>query len=200
MGHYLNFGPGPNMLPEPWQNLEPSHDIRKRLKFGDGTCTAILAEHVIEHVSLLQGYLFFFEALRVLEPGGVLRVAFPDIGRMLSQWWCAEDVARVPKHYDFNADALRYAQGLGKRDDGAWSAGLEARDLTRHAMLRMLTGYGHQMAWSHESAAGVLLAVGFSEVVQHSYNKGKISGVDGHHRDVGPELAEVESTLLEATK
>lgn len=194
MGHYLNFGPGPNMLAEPWQNLEPNHDIRKRLRFGDGTCTAILAEHVIEHVSFIQGYMFLGEVLRVLEPGGTLRLAFPDISRMLSG---SGAYARL---YSLNALAHQYAKGLAARSDGAWSAGLSDPDMARHAMLRMLTGWGHQMAWTHESAAGVLLAVGFSEVVQQPHNVGKIPGVDGHHRDVGAELAELESTVLEATK
>jgi len=195
MGHFLNFGPGPNMLPEPWQNLEPNHDIRKRLRFADGSCTAILCEHVIEHVSFSQGYTFFGEALRVLEPGGTLRLAFPDIGRMLAQRSHVQGV-----RYSLSSGALLYAQGLAKQGGGEWSAGLQGQELARHGMLRMLTGWGHQMAWSAESAAGVLLAVGFSEVVQQPYMRGKLSGVDGHHRDVGPELAKMESTIIEATK
>lgn len=197
MGHYLNFGPGPNMLPEPWQNLEPDHDIRKRLRFGNETCSAVLAEHVIEHVSFLQGYTFLGEVLRVLEPGGTLRLAFPDISRMLALWW---EPATNPKSYGLSSLALEYAKGLAKKPDAGWAAGLYDYDLSRHAMLRLLTGWGHQMAWTHESAAGVLLALGFSEVVHQPYGKGKIPGVDGHHRDVGPELAEMESTVLEATK
>lgn len=191
MGHFLNFGPGPNELPEPWQNLEPDHDIRKRLRFADGSCEAILAEHVIEHVSFVQGYLFFHEVKRVLEPGGVLRLAFPDISRFVD---CAAD------EYTLQPVTLPFAQALAKRDDGAWSAGLNEYDLKRHGLLRMLTGWGHQMAWTHESAAGVLLAVGFSKVEQWAYGEGKIKGVDGHHRDVGPELTRIESTILEATK
>jgi hypothetical protein len=198
MGHFLNFGPGPNMLPEPWQNLEPNHDIRKRLRFADDSCSAILAEHVIEHVSFLQGYSFFFEALRVLEPGGILRVAFPDISRFLA----AGDAHGLGLRDDWvlSERALLYARALAKKPNGEWSAGLSDAELARHGMLRMLTGWGHQMAWTHESAAGVLLSVGFTSVQRFAYNQGKISGVDGHHRDVGPELAEVESTVLEATK
>ena len=84
MNLLLNFGAGPNQLPQPWRNLGPEHDIRKRLKFEDNSANAILAEHVIEHVPFLQSLGFFREALRVLKPGGVLRVAFPDIGRFLT--------------------------------------------------------------------------------------------------------------------
>jgi hypothetical protein len=194
MGQYLNFGPGPNMLPEPWQNLEPDHDIRKRLRFADESCTAVLAEHVVEHVSFLQGYAFFGEVLRVLERGGVLRLGFPDVSNFLNTF------RNDGPGYNFTERALEYAQGLAKKPDGAWSAGLNGRDLVRHGARRMLTHWGHQMAWTHESAAGVLLAVGFSKVERFAYNYGEISGVDGHHREVGPELARLETTILEATK
>ena len=81
-GLFLNFGAGPNQLPEPWQNLDPTHDIRKRLRFENGSVAAILAEHVIEHAPFLQVLGFFQECLRVLEPAGMLRIAFPDIGRL----------------------------------------------------------------------------------------------------------------------
>lgn len=200
MGHFLNFGPGPNMLPEPWQNLEPNHDIRKRLRFGDGTCSQILAEHVIEHVSFLQGYTFLGEVFRILEPGGVLRLAFPDVSRFLQSHFDGNNALGLNSSFSLSFAALEYAQELAKKPDGAWSAGLDEAALARHGMLRMLTGWGHSMAWTCESAAGVLLAIGFASVQHFEYNKGKIAGVDGHHRDVGPELARVESTVLEATK
>lgn len=201
MGLFLNFGPGENMLPDPWLNLEPNHDIRKRLRFGDDTCTAILAEHVIEHVSCLQGFHFFFEARRVLEPGGTLRIAFPDVARFLmgASRAFASPPAGVGR-YHFGARALEYSEKLAKRGHGEWSAGLEGPELARAGMLRMLTGWGHQMTWTHESAAGVLLAAGFSAVERWDFGEGKIACVDGHHRDVGPELAQLETTILEATK
>ncbi len=189
MGSFLNFGAGPNQLPEPWQNLDPTHDIRKRLKFESDSAEAILAEHVIEHVPLLQGLGFFQECLRVLEPGGVLRIAFPDIGRFL---------VSQPPEFALNQAARRYAEGLSKRP------GMElpqtALEMTRAALRQMLTGWGHQSAWTERSAAGALLVVGFSNVRLRDYGSGELRAVDGHHRDVGPELALLESTILEAEK
>jgi SAM-dependent methyltransferase len=185
----LNFGAGPNQLPEPWQNLGPAHDIRKRLKFENDSVAAILAEHVIEHVPFLQALGFFKECLRVLKPGGVLRIAFPDVGRFLTS---------SSRELVFNLAALRYAQGLSKRAGSE----LPEADLekTRAALWQMLTGWGHQTAWTADSAAGALLVVGFSRVYRREYGVGELSGVDGHHRDVGPELALLESTILEARK
>ena len=187
MTAFLNFGAGPNQLPEPWQNLDPTHDIRKRLRFDNNSASAILAEHVIEHVPFLQVLGFFQECLRVLEPGGVLRIAFPDVGRFLTT-----DGSELV----LNQAALRYADGLGRRVDLAGPL----LERTRAALGKMLTGWGHQTAWTKRSAAGALLVVGFSRVCRCEYGHGELSGVDGHHRDVGPELALLESTILEAKK
>ena len=118
-GLFLNFGAGPNQLPEPWQNLDPTHDIRKRLRFENGSVAAILAEHVIEHVPFLQVLGFFQECLRVLEPGGMLRIAFPDIGRFLTS-----------RSHDFalneDADFVRPRPQSADRAPGG-SAGQNAR-------------------------------------------------------------------------
>jgi SAM-dependent methyltransferase len=185
----LNFGAGPNQLPRPWRNLGPEHDIRKRLKFEPDSASAILAEHVIEHIPFLQTLGFFREALRVLRPGGVLRVAFPDVGRFLTTR--SLDFAISPAAAAY-ADALTSRPGLDLPETGP--------DRTRAALWELLTGWGHQTAWTEHSAAGALLVVGFARVSRCPYGLGELKGVDGHHRDVGPELAQLESTILEAHK
>jgi SAM-dependent methyltransferase len=189
MALLLNFGAGLNQLAEPWQNLGPTHDIRKRLKFENGTASAILAEHVIEHVPYLQVLGFFKECLRVLKPGGLLRIAFPDVGRFLTERSMA---------FSFNPAALGYADALAERPGVELPA--TGPDRTRAALWHMLTGWGHQTAWTEHSAAGALLVVGFSRVCRCPYGHGELAGIDGHHRDVGPELAVLESTILEARR
>lgn len=183
MGLFLNFGAGQNQLPEPWQNLNAAHDIRKRLKFEDGSASAILAEHVIEHAPFLQGFGFLGECLRVLEPGGVLRLAFPDVGRLLT-----------PSCYDelrsFSYEGNAYARALF----GAPGA------LGAAAAQLLLTGWQHQAAWTRDSACGALLAVGFSEVRERMYEEGELPNVDGHHKAVGDEIARIETTIVEAKK
>lgn len=185
----LNFGAGPNQLPDPWQNLGPTHDIRKRLKFESDSASAILAEHVIEHVPFLQAIGFFEECLRILKPGGVLRIAFPDVGRFLTSY---------SSEVGFNRAALHYTKGLSERPGMALP--VEALARVRAGVRQLLTGWGHQAAWTGQSAAGALLTVGFSHVFPREYGHGELRGVDGHHRDVGPELALLESTILEAQK
>lgn len=199
MSLQLNFGAGPNLLPEPWQNLNGEHDIRKPLRFESESVKWILAEHVVEHVSFLQGVAFFTECLRVLEVGGVLRVCFPDVSRFLGG-----------HPLRFGPEADRYCEHMADRARPPGIAGTvldptdmdltQQRQNVRREMLRMLTGWGHQMAWSEGTATGVLLALGFSFVWRREYREGAVPSVDGHHKDVGNAIAKAETTILEATK
>lgn len=189
MSLHLQFGCGHNQLPEPWQNLDASHDIRKRLRFDTGAVSAILAEHVVEHVPMLAALDFFGECYRVLEPGGVLRVAFPDVSRF-GRWVPRADGVR----FELMPSALTYAQKMAARP------GLEGIRDARDALRKLLTGWGHQMAWTEHSAAGALFVAGFPIIRYCLYNEGRLSGLDGHHADVGLELAKLETTIIEATK
>jgi len=191
MGLFLNFGAGPNQLPEPWQNLNAEHDIRKRLKFADGSASRILAEHVIEHVPFMQGYGFLQECLRVLEPGGVLRLAFPDPVRLLAIG--VEGFTLGPKAHE-------YAGELAKRPNGEVVRRSSEADKPRAAAVMMMIGWHHQSIWSLHTAAVVLATVGFASVQSREYGRGVLELVDGHHKDVGEALALLETTIVEATK
>lgn len=201
MGHYLHFGAGPNQLPTPWQNLNAAHDIRKPLRFEDGSASAVFAEHVIEHVPFMAGFAFLQEVRRVLEPGGVLRLAFPDVARLVAS------VDRPSQGYaperGFNPEASRYAAALEQRLQGGMIRKVRPAEKARAAVVMLLVGWDHKAAWTDYVGSGVLLAQGFSTVRAVSYGDSAIRelcGIDGHHLDVGSELAELETTILEAVK
>lgn len=197
-GDFLNFGAGQNQLPEPWQNLNASHDIRKPLRFADCSVKAILAEHVVEHVSFLSGVSFFRECSRVLEFDGVLRVAFPDISRFVCRSLLGGVGIGGTTPFAFSASAITYAELMEGAELPENMEQFKRR--YRGHLENMLTGYGHQMAWTRESAAGVLLCAGFAVVVEQHYGRGALQGVDGHHLAVGRDAAVLETTILEATK
>jgi predicted SAM-dependent methyltransferase len=54
-------------------------DAKKRLPIRDSTVTYIFGEHFIEYLPRQAALRFFRESLRVLKPGGVLRISTPDI-------------------------------------------------------------------------------------------------------------------------
>lgn len=187
--HRLNFGASQNELPAPWQNLNAGHDIRKPLRFADNSTEAILAEHVIEHVPFLAGYGFIQECHRILRPGGVLRVCFPDPSRFV------ESLRFGATDWALNQAAFQYAEAMARPDGKPLPP---ARELER-----LLIGWAHQCAWTQAAMAAVLLAVGFKTVQSCTYGKtplGGLVGVDGHHLAVGREAAELETGILEAFK
>lgn len=90
-GALVNVGCGPFTLPGfvnvdlfrhaadvvPW-------DCRWSLPCGDGSARGIRAEHFFEHLeSREEAPAFLADCLRAMEPGGVLRIIVPDLGRML---------------------------------------------------------------------------------------------------------------------
>ena len=54
------------------------------LPFPDGSAEAIFHEHLLEHLTLEAAAKLIEESHRVLRPGGVMRIAVPDAGRISS--------------------------------------------------------------------------------------------------------------------
>jgi len=182
----LHFGCGPNKLPEPWENFDREVNIARQLPFESDCAAFIFAEHVIEHVPFLDGMGFLTACLRVLQPGGVLRFAFPDIERVL------QDNSTAHQYLLFLASQRRSAYRAHEPISNAYRG-----DVARFVFL----GSGHRAAWTAPIAQAAALAVGFSSVVPSYYCDSKhreLKGIDGHHK-TSP-VAELETTVIEATK
>lgn len=87
----LNIGAGTQKLPGFVNiDIEPGADIvldvRKGLPFASNSVDGIYSEHFIEHV--VQGDICFFlrECRRVLAPGGIMRVATPDLDEIIADY------------------------------------------------------------------------------------------------------------------
>jgi len=82
----LNLGCGAHFHPA-WLNLDLSpaspqvmpHDLRAPLPFPDGRFAVVYHSHVLEHFERSFAPVFLAECFRVLKPGGILRVAVPDL-------------------------------------------------------------------------------------------------------------------------
>lgn len=59
--------------------LDLNWDLRHYLPFPSGSVDFIFNEHFLEHLSVEQGKAAIREFLRVLKPGGVIRIAMPDL-------------------------------------------------------------------------------------------------------------------------
>jgi predicted SAM-dependent methyltransferase len=59
--------------------LDLNWDLRKSLPFKDESVDFIFNEHLIEHLTVEEGQEVIKDLMRVLKPGGVLRIATPDL-------------------------------------------------------------------------------------------------------------------------
>ena len=175
---YIHLGCGDHKLGYPWQNYDREVDLRERLPWGNETIRFIFAEHVIEHLTFLEGFRFLQEARRVLEPGGCLRFSFPDVTRF------------TPRHVQ---DFSFYLQKQGVEVD------------TLPQLYRaLMTEWGHSSCWVRDMAGPVCIAAGFTRIwtpkYGHSLRK-ELVDVDGHHLTTGDlKMAKLETTIIEAAK
>ncbi len=65
-------------------DLKKGNDIRK-LDFADASVDEVYASHVLEHFSHAEIATVLKEWARVLKPGGVMRIAVPDVGKIIEQ-------------------------------------------------------------------------------------------------------------------
>jgi predicted SAM-dependent methyltransferase len=127
---YLNLGCGSRFHPG-WINLDavPSspavlaHDLRLGIPFPDRSFELVYHSHVLEHFSKEKAPAFIKDCYRVLQPGGVLRIAVPDLERIVRGYLQAlenalEGQSEWQHHYEWMMLEL-YDQTVRERSGGA---------------------------------------------------------------------------------
>ena len=82
----VNLGCGSHIHPD-WVNVDMvarspgviTHNLRERLPFEDASFGVVYHSHVLEHFKRAHATVFMRECFRVLAPGGVIRVAVPNL-------------------------------------------------------------------------------------------------------------------------
>ncbi len=82
----VNFGCGTRYHPD-WINIDfiqtgkgvIAHNLLRGIPFGNNTCDVTYHSHLLEHFPPEEAKKFIKECHRVLKPGGVIRVAVPDL-------------------------------------------------------------------------------------------------------------------------
>jgi len=90
---YLNLGCGRRFHPT-WSNVDfvsthadvQAHDLRKGIPFEDDRFAIVYHSHVLEHFTEPAGLQFLRECFRVTRPGGLIRVAVPDLERIATTY------------------------------------------------------------------------------------------------------------------
>ena len=151
----LHFGCGTRILPG-WVNIDGWHfpgidfatDLRQPLPFSDESCRLIFTEHVLEHIDAEFRLPVLRELLRVLQPGGTLRVVVPDCDQFVNAY--------------IRQDTAWFRAGLG------WSAG------GAEGLNKVFTMPTHRVIDDWESLSAALQKAGFSGVERSSFNASAI--------------------------
>lgn len=101
----LNLGCGQCSRPG-WINMDfhaasadvLAYDLRLGIPFADDSFDVVYHSHVLEHFSRSQAVFFLRECFRVLRPGGLLRMAVPDLENIARAYLAALDAAAAAPH------------------------------------------------------------------------------------------------------
>lgn len=66
--------------------LDINWDLRNPLPFPDNSVDYIFNEHFLEHLTVEEGIKSIKDFYRVLKPGGVMRIAMPDLESIVSEY------------------------------------------------------------------------------------------------------------------
>ncbi len=97
----LNLGCGATFH-DHWVNMDftdhggkvIAYDLRLGIPFADETFDVVYHSHVLEHFPKAWGEFFLQECLRVLRPGGLLRVVVPDLENIVRAYLQSLDAAK----------------------------------------------------------------------------------------------------------
>jgi predicted SAM-dependent methyltransferase len=181
--------------PDGWicMDLEPRSrgvlplDATRRFPFQDGTFDFVFSEHMIEHVPWSAGLRMLGECFRVLRPGGIARIATPDLGRLLGLYPDAGD-----------EPARQYVRWLADSflDEPLYRPAFAINGVFRN--------WGHQFLYDRELLELALRRAGFTRLERPEYGKSThapLQLLERHGDEVGHvEAAAFEALIVEAHK
>jgi len=188
----LQIGCGANLL-DGWLNTGISYqecrdgmylNAGKRFPFPDATFNYIFSEHLFEHLTYPQAMNMLEESYRVLKPGGVMRVATPNLRFLLGLYQEPEN----PLHKRYIAFT---AQNGGLPPTAVF------------VINRFHTAWGHQIIYDRETLTDLLEQVGFKDVCSCEVSQSKhpaLNDVERHFKSLPPEFNSLETMVLEASK
>jgi predicted SAM-dependent methyltransferase len=134
-------------------------DATKRIPLSDSSAECIYSSHMLEHLSRDGARLFLKEALRVLDHGGVLRIAVPDLQHFINNYIANKDADEFMEKLLVSAPPLNFL---------------------RQKLLLFFMGYRHHQ-WMYDGASlsKLMLELGFKNVIVQDAGKTCINNFKG---------------------
>lgn len=155
------------------------HDLRKPLPWSAGSFTGIYASHLFEHMYVDEVQRLLKECLRVLEPGGALRVVVPDLAVLIQGYVTGKFPEWTQDHIKDAPRADMFITGILMRDPAAPRGGLVKR--IYHSMFDF-----HSHKWMYDGASMTqrFIDAGFKDVRVMGYGESRIDGILDVEREI----------------
>lgn len=160
-------------------------DCTQPFPLGSGLFDYVFCEHFIEHLDRDEGLACIGEVQRCLKPGGVFRLATPDLAQYVGLFAAS-----------LGAPQQRYLDQFGELFGLSGITPCRLLNLAMHS-------WGHRFLYTREELAEMLDRAGFSrieacEVGQSHHDVPR--GIERHQEFCGDEMNRFETFVLEATK
>jgi len=194
----LQIGAGPNFL-EGWLNSDayPSScdviylNAAKPFPFKDGTFNYVFSEHLIEHLVYDKGLFMLRESYRVLKPGGRIRVATPDLERLMGLYG--------PEKNDLQQRYKKWIVDLCFPEKNMYTECFAANTL-----FRIFQVFHHKFVYDHGTLRGAMEEAGFIDIIDYKPGESDdevLRGIESHGKGIGLEhINEYETMVVEAKR
>jgi len=153
-------------------------DARRPFPLRDASFDFVFSEHMLEHLSYAEGLQCLRECLRVLRPGGRIRIATPSLERLVQLY--DSELTEVQRRY------LRWAVDSFVPETDAPLPGFVVNNFM-HA-------WGHRFVYDRDTLRHALEAAGFVDV-----EDARVGELEQHLQNE-PEFNEYETIVLEARR
>jgi predicted SAM-dependent methyltransferase len=159
----LQIGSGINVYPG-WLNTdyEPvipgtlRMDATKPFPFKDKSFDYIFCQHMIEHIGYQDGQFMLRECLRVLKPGGKVRISTPNLAMVCGLYRRPEELSELQNAY------LHWSQETWVPDAPKARPAFVINNFFRN--------WGHQFIYDAETLSEAIERVGFCQVKAFALN------------------------------
>jgi predicted SAM-dependent methyltransferase len=193
----LHLGTGPDFLLDGWlaSDLNPHYDrgivyldATQPFPFEDRAFEYVFSEHQIEHLTYPEGLFMLRECLRVLKPGGKLRLATPDLRVYLDLF--ARDLTDQQKRY------IRYHMDKFLPGVGLYHPALVLNNEARN--------WGHRFLYDATTLEDALKKAGFVSLKRCASGESddpNLKGIEFHGKVVkNEEMNAFETMVFEAQR